>query len=106
MFFFLMIRRPPRSTLFPYTTLFRSTVAELSTVPQVAAVVGEVMWTCLVAPEPKLAREHARLPSEHEHTASDPLSLMIQDRPALVGTVSETVTFLAVPAPVLDPVMT
>src|SRR5258708_24780368 len=26
MFFFLMIRRPPRSTLFPYTTLFRSSV--------------------------------------------------------------------------------
>src|SRR3712207_8718441 len=24
MYFFLMIRRPPRSTLFPYTTLFRS----------------------------------------------------------------------------------
>src|SRR2546430_2797286 len=29
-FFFLMIRRPPRSTLFPYTTLFRSPVAVLS----------------------------------------------------------------------------
>src|SRR5690554_7490374 len=26
-FFFLMIRRPPRSTLFPYTTLFRSAQA-------------------------------------------------------------------------------
>src|SRR2546422_8422881 len=26
LFFFLMIRRPPRSTLFPYTTLFRSVV--------------------------------------------------------------------------------
>src|SRR5256885_14733784 len=26
-FFFLMIRRPPRSTLFPYTTLFRSSHA-------------------------------------------------------------------------------
>src|SRR5258708_31628948 len=26
-FFFLMIRRPPRSTLFPYTTLFRSSCA-------------------------------------------------------------------------------
>src|SRR2546429_9816401 len=25
-FFFLMIRRPPRSTLFPYTTLFRSPI--------------------------------------------------------------------------------
>src|SRR3712207_9139160 len=30
-FFFLMIRRPPRSTLFPYTTLFRSLPG--STVP-------------------------------------------------------------------------
>src|SRR3989442_10483921 len=30
-FFFLMIRRPPRSTLFPYTTLFRS-VSVLATV--------------------------------------------------------------------------
>src|SRR5574339_732329 len=27
LFFFLMIRRPPRSTLFPYTTLFRSAEA-------------------------------------------------------------------------------
>src|SRR2546430_17195430 len=30
LFFFLMIRRPPRSTLFPYTTLFRS--------PEIASV--------------------------------------------------------------------
>src|SRR3712207_7318333 len=29
LFFFLMIRRPPRSTLFPYTTLFRSEPAGL-----------------------------------------------------------------------------
>src|SRR2546429_2630525 len=28
-FFFLMIRRPPRSTLFPYTTLFRSVPASV-----------------------------------------------------------------------------
>src|SRR3712207_4199770 len=28
-FFFLMIRRPPRSTLFPYTTLFRSPAEDL-----------------------------------------------------------------------------
>src|SRR5438034_11457756 len=27
LFFFLMFRRPPRSTLFPYTTLFRSSAA-------------------------------------------------------------------------------
>src|SRR6266487_779363 len=30
LFFFLMIRRPPRSTLFPYTTLFRAGVRLLS----------------------------------------------------------------------------
>src|SRR5256885_16978869 len=29
LFFFLMIRRPPRSTLFPYTTLFRSLISFL-----------------------------------------------------------------------------
>src|SRR4030042_3519604 len=29
LFFFLMIRRPPRSTLFPYTTLFRSVPGDL-----------------------------------------------------------------------------
>src|SRR3712207_7096157 len=28
LFFFLMIRRPPRSTLFPYTTLFRSLLVD------------------------------------------------------------------------------
>src|SRR6202022_5105066 len=28
--FFLMIRRPPRSTLFPYTTLFRSEVGQIA----------------------------------------------------------------------------
>src|SRR2546430_3508069 len=30
LFFFLMIRRPPRSTLFPYTTLFRSLLCQSS----------------------------------------------------------------------------
>src|SRR5690348_18472219 len=33
LFFFLMIRRPPRSTLFPYTTLFRSQVAVAANSP-------------------------------------------------------------------------
>src|SRR3989454_2149609 len=43
MFFFLMIRRPPRSTLFPYTTLFRSVAMGLamSTTAMVARRTGE-----------------------------------------------------------------
>src|SRR2546425_13306727 len=39
-FFFLMIRRPPRSTLFPYTTLFRSLV--VPEVPPEVEVRGQV----------------------------------------------------------------
>src|SRR3712207_7770766 len=38
-FFFLMIRRPPRSTLFPYTTLFRS-----SPVIEIADELGDLAW--------------------------------------------------------------
>src|SRR3712207_8000519 len=46
-FFFLMIRRPPRSTLFPYTTLFRS-VEAADKLPPVGAgaalrLVGDVV---------------------------------------------------------------
>src|SRR2546423_10341130 len=37
-FFFLMIRRPPRSTLFPYTTLFRSYAS--SSLPPAIACAG------------------------------------------------------------------
>src|SRR3712207_1646640 len=38
MFFFLMIRRPPRSTLFPYTTLFRSASAHTAEETKNAAI--------------------------------------------------------------------
>src|SRR5438477_9422529 len=41
-FFFLTIRRPPRSTLFPYTTLFRSAFAERILEPIAALRVGLV----------------------------------------------------------------
>src|SRR3712207_7354423 len=43
-FFFLMIRRPPRSTLFPYTTLFRSpefSAQKPLTAPKDSSVVGQ-----------------------------------------------------------------
>src|SRR2546425_5195418 len=39
-FFFLMIRRPPRSTLFPYTTLFRSEVPGDKSISHRAALLG------------------------------------------------------------------
>src|SRR6266496_1226552 len=38
-FFFLMIRRPPRSTLFPYTTLFRSYFCAVSSVKSMSCAI-------------------------------------------------------------------
>src|SRR5215216_7034900 len=40
-FFFLMIRRPPRSTLFPYTTLFRS-LYEMKVGGQLGLLLGDL----------------------------------------------------------------
>src|SRR2546422_7192274 len=63
-FFFLMIRRPPRSTLFPYTTLFRSQVSQLS--DQLPGL-GHVSVHVLQGQDPKLAldRKSTRLNSSH-----------------------------------------
>src|SRR2546425_8925334 len=44
-FFFLMIRRPPRSTLFPYTTLFRSAFTSMSMARRILIVIG--LWALL-----------------------------------------------------------
>src|SRR2546430_6058686 len=45
-FFFLMIRRPPRSTLFPYTTLFRSRCGEFGTIG--LGIFYFLGWTCSI----------------------------------------------------------
>src|SRR5258707_15758774 len=64
-FFFLMIRRPPRSTLFPYTTLFRSVIMArseaMSERSQVACHQGADVVPVLRGPgpgQPELARFH------------------------------------------------
>src|SRR5438477_4347411 len=44
-FFFLMLRRPPRSTLFPYTTLFRSRPILMTTAAMVLGVIPLVIAT-------------------------------------------------------------
>src|SRR2546429_4432221 len=60
-FFFLMIRRPPRSTLFPYTTLFRSFARANPEAPRVLAHVP-----VLLPPTPGVTdRKSTRLNSSH-----------------------------------------
>src|SRR5437667_11515673 len=57
LFFFLMIRRPPRSTLFPYTTLFRSRARSHPAPP--------CRGTCVYAPRRARDRKSTRLNSSH-----------------------------------------
>src|SRR3712207_9483340 len=45
-FFFLMIRRPPRSTLFPYTTLFRSSIFK---VPAIVTIIFTSIASLVIA---------------------------------------------------------
>src|SRR5260370_34175792 len=55
-FFFLMIRRPPRSTLFPYTTLFRSRrFMEPSDLP---LITSRGAWKLLTARRGDRSEEH------------------------------------------------
>src|SRR3712207_8344442 len=53
-FFFLMIRRPPRSTLFPYTTLFRSWSGSLACASRLS-----VMWLVACCVDPFTRRSEA-----------------------------------------------
>src|SRR5258708_33312905 len=78
-FFFLMIRRPPRSTLFPYTTLFRSHLRKLlgsaflfegvAEVPFPKHHGGELIlrWSHIMANKKK--RQHKGPSRSEEHTS-------------------------------------
>src|SRR3712207_8149799 len=60
-FFFLMIRRPPRSTLFPYTTLFRSHEADrVAHVVRLVRLGGDDGVQLLVHPQRVVGRDHPR----------------------------------------------
>src|SRR3712207_8565899 len=71
-FFFLMIRRPPRSTLFPYTTLFRSALIETFP-PEARGYIERQVeklgdgWRFPVPPQEVMAtdRKSTRLNSSH-----------------------------------------
>src|SRR2546422_5488180 len=65
-FFFLMIRRPPRSTLFPYTTLFRSISLG---VQMMSANCSESETTLHISPRNFLKRRARRTKRSEEHTS-------------------------------------
>src|SRR2546430_7775485 len=61
MFFFLMIRRPPRSTLFPYTTLFRSLANHVYN----SLLIGRPYFLQLIDDAENKDRKSTRLNSSH-----------------------------------------
>src|SRR5256885_11564847 len=64
-FFFLMIRRPPRSTLFPYTTLFRSRSWPVGGEREDRRRSGEVVAPVVELAGQRLDRKSTRLNSSH-----------------------------------------
>src|SRR5688572_31570496 len=62
-----MIRRPPRSTLFPYTTLFRSAVTDLGIFRDDSARIGEALESAARSHDLILSsdRKSTRLNSSH-----------------------------------------
>src|SRR3989442_7451837 len=64
-FFFLMIRRPPRSTLFPYTTLFRSLVVRPDRRIDVGQAGVDARVVLGVHAQPLRDRKSTRLNSSH-----------------------------------------
>src|SRR5258707_1408542 len=81
-----MIRRPPRSTLFPYTTLFRSVLVGHARI-DVSEVVGEGADVVVVVLGPArevLARELAARPGDAERRRSEEHTSELQSRQYLV----------------------
>src|SRR3989442_12028577 len=68
-----MIRRPPRSTLFPYTTLFRSTLGSWPRTARKTSLRSSERWNGWPA-----SPNRCRLPRSEEHTSE------LQSRPHLV----------------------
>src|SRR2546427_10127238 len=65
LFFFLMIRRPPRSTLFPYTTLFRSAPFVVLIGANMPSVLAEISFLT----NPRDERLLRRPERSEEHTS-------------------------------------
>src|SRR5258706_1870548 len=89
-FFFLMIRRPPRSTLFPYTTLFRSQAATLTITATGTGTVGLDVPVSTAITTSGRAEEHtSELQSLTKTVSCPPLDYTTQTQTASVTVVDD-----------------
>src|SRR3712207_7307550 len=98
MFFFLMIRRPPRSTLFPYTTLFRSSALFGATEDEVLAVRRQAQAQvprAIVFHDPRVFprdRKSTRLNSSHANISYAVFCLKKKKLPSITKAISHTMS--------------
>src|SRR5687768_18456158 len=95
LFFFLMIRRPPRSTLFPYTTLFRSMQLAGTQFTDTSALVGHASSTLPASPAeirapagtlPGVSGCQIHFSSDDIFTPGDELDALVAMNPAALKT--------------------
>src|SRR5438477_8878794 len=91
-FFFLMIRRPPRSTLFPYTTLFRSDELELPSYPKTSGSTGIHILT---SPRSR-SEEHT---SELQSHVNLVCRLLLEKKKKDISDLAQDIMLAAEPAP-------
>src|SRR5437588_7000827 len=97
MLFFLMIRRPPRSTLFPYTTLFRSRASAAS--PSGARSASYTPRMVSRAVQLAEDRKSTRLNSSHTVISYAVFCLKKKNKQPLAPTGADVGSAAATPAP-------
>src|SRR6266478_8810006 len=90
-FFFLMLRRPPRSTLFPYTTLFRSNTPQVWFDPLVMGPSVSRLGTIQVC---TLDRKSTRLNSSHSQISYAVFCLKKKKNPLFIVTIILVIFYL------------
>src|SRR5690348_18477331 len=71
LFFFLMVRRPPRSTLFPYTTLFRSAFCSELPITRNSSAIASSFGSTILPPKDSSMRSE-----EHTSELQSPVHLV------------------------------
>src|SRR6266581_5581937 len=89
LFFFLMIRRPPRSTLFPYTTLFRSRPCSWRFSTAAGARRGRAAWgradQWTEADPPTMCAPHIRTGDRRNHSSVEVVAIRLAALAILPG---------------------
>src|ERR1039458_1905225 len=81
-----MIRRPPRSTLFPYTTLFRSILARINS----SGIVTMIINQQVSSPQPPAASSQIQSPSFQNRSFQTQVTVQDGDTVAIGGIIQES----------------